>query len=275
MASPPQAEPAFLSPAGEQAWTRLRRHLDRADRFWLAVILTADRSAARTLRTRAEHNRRLRLAPFVDYDAHEPEQLAGAADWIVDHATTAPGCTWVRSSLGNEEPWLNGWRGLFYGLNGRRDLLRRTIGGLVIVAPPEAKSLAQREASDLWSVLDLLIELSPERAAPESTPPSISADVRIEAVRKPPQSALSLDDAPDSLLDEAQILLAMSPEALATTARNRTSELITAARAAGADETAAALLLAQAHGYDDEGDPAAALHLVRGALHLKIGRAHV
>ncbi|MGB8201371.1 MAG: hypothetical protein WCF33_17040, partial [Pseudonocardiaceae bacterium] len=53
------ADPEFLTPEGERAWTWLRRHLDRANAFWLAVILTDDLTAQRVLRERMRANRRL------------------------------------------------------------------------------------------------------------------------------------------------------------------------------------------------------------------------
>lgn len=44
------SDPEFLTPDGKQAWTWLRCHLNRANSFWLAFLLTADLTAQRVLR---------------------------------------------------------------------------------------------------------------------------------------------------------------------------------------------------------------------------------
>jgi uncharacterized membrane-anchored protein len=47
-----RSDPDFLTPEGERTWTWLRRHLDRANAFWLAFVLTDDLTAQRVLRER-------------------------------------------------------------------------------------------------------------------------------------------------------------------------------------------------------------------------------
>jgi hypothetical protein len=113
------------------------------------------------LRERIEGNRKLRAEPFVLLRPRDPPLTLPSRS----KATRPPprGCTMVLPPLTATPEWIAAWRSLLYLLNHRRDALRRTLGGLILVAPPAVKPIAQREASDLWSVLDLLIELAPPR----------------------------------------------------------------------------------------------------------------
>ncbi|HET8641307.1 MAG TPA: hypothetical protein VFM37_05190 [Pseudonocardiaceae bacterium] len=171
----------------------------------------------------------------------------------------------VLPPLSTTPEWVAAWRSLLYVLNHRRDVLRRALGGLVLVAPPAVKPIAQRQASDLWSVLDLLIELGrqPVLTAP---PDAGSIPVGEPAERDLGISGLSLGAPSDAQTDEAAVLLALPPEQLAGTARDRATDAIRAARSAGQNQLAAVLLLRQADGYRRTGDHAAALNLVRNAL---------
>ncbi|MGH3833548.1 MAG: hypothetical protein ACRDRS_24455, partial [Pseudonocardiaceae bacterium] len=148
------ADPEFLSPEGERAWTWLRRHLDRADAFWLAFILTDDLTAQRVLRERVRANRRLRAHPLTVLQPATPTELAGLLDELEERGAAPPGCTWVSASQLADDEWLAAWRVFLLACNHRRDVLRARLGGLVIAAPPAVKVVAQRESPDLWSVRD-------------------------------------------------------------------------------------------------------------------------
>ncbi|MGB6162491.1 MAG: hypothetical protein WBF75_07975, partial [Pseudonocardiaceae bacterium] len=260
------ADPEFLTPEGERAWTWLRRHLDRANAFWLAVILTDDLTAQRVLRERMRANRRLHAHPLTILAPATPVELAELLDELEARGAAPPGCTWVAAPrLANDE-WLAAWRVFLLALNHRRDVLRARLGGLVIAAPPAVKVVAQRESPDLWSVRDLLIELAPR--------PMISSDRIAEPIRsdepRPVSGAAGLpyesDDA--ELVQEAQVLLAMPVAELAGPARERISRAVHRAVTGGDEQLAAVLLLAQSDGYRAAGDPAGALHLVQQGLTL-------
>ncbi|MGH3941503.1 MAG: hypothetical protein ACRDTG_23315, partial [Pseudonocardiaceae bacterium] len=74
------ADPEFLTPEGVRAWTWLRRHLDRANSFWLAFILTDDLTAQRVLRERVRANRRRHAHPLTVFEPTTPTELAGLLD---------------------------------------------------------------------------------------------------------------------------------------------------------------------------------------------------
>jgi tetratricopeptide (TPR) repeat protein len=263
-----RAEPRFLSPAGEQAWVRIRRHLDRANRFWLAVILTENTLAADILRERVQGNRRLRAERFVELRPRTPAEFTAMVESFEQQATAPAGCTMVIPPLTPAVEWLDEWRRLLYLLNHRRDTLRRRLGGVVLVAPPAVKTIAQRETTDLWSIVDLLVELPSVTSA---GPPDRQAELQHEPPDTPPGisvGGLSLGDAPEHLLDEASALLALPRDVLATTSRARATTAIHRAHDNGANQLAAVLLLAQADSYQQAGDRAAALDLLRSALQL-------
>jgi tetratricopeptide (TPR) repeat protein len=266
----PSAEPRFLAPDGELAWVRLRRHLDRADRFWIAFVLTSDALTADVLRERIEGNRRLRAEPFVLLRPRDPQAFTHLAESFESQAAIPCGCTMVLPPLTATPEWITAWRSLLYLLNHRRDVFRRTLGGLILVAPPAVKPIAQREASDLWSVLDLLIELAPPRSGQPVAAEPTRVDEGRSRIGDPGVSVggLSIGEPTDAMADEAAALLALPSEQLATTARARATDAIQAARSAGQYQLAAVLLLAQADGYRQTGDPAAALNLLRNALRL-------
>ncbi len=261
----PAADPEFLSPEGERAWTWLRRHLDRANAFWLAFILTDDLTAQRVLRERVRANRRTRAQPLTVLEPATPSELAGLLDELEQRGAAPPGCTWVAAPQLADAEWLTAWRAFLLAMNHRRDVLRARLGGLVIAAPPAVKRVAQRESPDLWSVRDLLIELAVR--------PVVSDLAAVPRDRSEPRQTysaqgLSYESADAELAEEAQVLLAMPVTELAGPARERVSRAVHRAMARDEHQLAAVLLLAQSDGYSAAGDPAGALHLVQEGLTL-------
>ncbi len=259
-------DPEFLSPEGERAWTWLRRHLDRANAFWLAFILTDDLTAQRVLRERVRTNRRLRAQPLLILQPSTPDELTDLLDELETRGAAPPGCTWVAASQLADDEWLAAWRAFLLALNHRRDVLRARLGGLVIVAPPAVKVVAQRESPDLWSVRDLLIELAARPVVvPGFTEPSDHDGPR----QRVHSQGLTYESSDPELVAEAQVLLAMPVAELAGPARERVSRAVHRAAGRGENQLAAVLLLAQSDGYRTAGDPAGGLHLVQEGLTLE------
>lgn len=261
-----RADPEFLSPEGERAWTWLRRHLDRANAFWLAFILTDDLTAQRVLRERVRANRRLRAYPLTVLQPATPAELADLLDELEARGAAPPGCTWVAAPQVADDEWLAAWRTFLLAMNHRRDVLRARLGGLVIAAPPAVKVVAQRESPDLWSVRDLLVELA---ARPVATRRAEVPCSDVEPHQLGSSRGLSYESGDAGLAEEAQVLLAMSAAELAGPSRERVSRAVHRAAERGEDQLAAVLLLAQSDGYNAAGDPAGALHLVQEGLTLE------
>ena len=266
----PRPDPEFLTPEGERGWTWLRRHLDRANAFWLAFVLTDDLVAQRVLRERVRANRRLRAAPLVTFQPATPAELAALVDGLEERGAASPGCTWVAAPQLSDAEWLDAWRTFLLGLNHRRDVLRGWLGGLVIAAPPAVKVVAQQESPDLWSVRDLLVELAARPSRPtggvelHEVAPRGAEPGSIEGAQ-----GLAFESEDEELAEEAQVLLAMPLTDLAGPARERTTRTVHHALERGELQLAAILLLAQAQGYRAVGDGAGALHLVQEGLTLR------
>ncbi|MGH4017576.1 MAG: hypothetical protein ACRDSL_27370, partial [Pseudonocardiaceae bacterium] len=262
----PATDPEFLSPEGERAWIWLRRHVDRANAFWLAFVLTDDLTAQRVLRERVRANRRMHALPFTVLQPATPRELTGLLDELEQRGVAAPGCTWVAAPHVADDEWLAAWRTFLLAMNHRRDVLRARLGGLVIAAPRAVKPVAQRESPDLWSVRDLLIELTAQ--------PVFSDRVAEPSGGSEPRQVygtggLSYESGDAELAEEAQVLLAMPVTELAGPGRERVSRAVHRAAQRGEDQLAAVLLLAQSDGYSAAGDPAGALHLVQEGLTLE------
>lgn len=256
-----------LSTRGEQEWVRLRRHLDRSRGFWLGIVLTEDAIAADILRERARANRRGRAEHFVTLRAADPAELGGILDALESDGAPPRGCTWVTAPLLPDPEWLAAWRRAFRSLNHRRDVLRDRMGGLVIVAPGAVKVDAQREASDLWSVRDLLVELRIER--PRGEIDQAPSTDRSEIPRPEGAAGLRLGEVvSNELADEVAVLLAMTDEELAGAARIRGATATETAIDQGDEQTAAVLLLRRGLAAEAAGDLAGALDLIRVATGL-------
>ncbi len=266
-ADPQFPDPQFLSPEGERAWTWLRRHLDRANAFWLAFVLTDDLTAQRVLRERVRANRRLHAHPLTVLQPATPTELAGLLDELEVRGAAPPGCTWVAAPQLADDEWLAAWRTFLLAMNHRRDVLRARLGGLVIAAPPAVKVVAQRESPDLWSVRDLLVELAARPVVTRSAGAPRS-DAEPRQLGGTSSQGLSYESGDAGLAEEAQVLLAMPVAELAGPARERVSRAVHRAAERGENQLAAVLLLAQSDGYRAAGDPAGALHLVQEGLTL-------
>lgn len=164
-----------------------------------------------------------------------------------------------------DDEWLAAWRMFLLALNHRRDVLRASLGGLVIAAPPAVKVVAQRESPDLWSIRDLLIELAPRVITSDRAMEPSRVD---EPRRASGATGLPYESDDAELAEEAQVLLAMPVTELAGPVRECISGAVHRALARGDEQLAAVLLLAQSDGYSTAGDSAGALHLVQQSLTL-------
>ncbi|MGH3868637.1 MAG: hypothetical protein ACRDQ4_21460, partial [Pseudonocardiaceae bacterium] len=136
----PPVDPEFLTPEGERAWTWLRRHLDRANAFWLAVILTDDLAAQRVLRERVRANRRLHAHPLTILQPATPAELAKLLDELEARSAAPPGCTWVAAPQGPGKV-------LFRQIDAHRSLNERGDHDLVCSQCAEFDRRAARPAS--------------------------------------------------------------------------------------------------------------------------------
>ncbi len=246
----------------EEAWVRLRRHLDRADAFWLGFVFTGDPTASDVLAERAAWNRRARALPFLRFHPTQPSELATIVDQLETEAPGPEGCTWVDAVHVGDDllrggSWSAEWITLLQQLNHRRDTLRRRLGGLVLVAPPVTKPDAIRFSSDLWSVRDFLSELLPltQSVASDDRPlDRIDVAPPVFATRRPPVS-LTPQRGHEAAQQEVIRLLAAGDEEISGPLRDRVDRAIAEAVAR------------------EDGDAADGLRLRRGFLRLDVDPA--
>ncbi|HSV66747.1 MAG TPA: tetratricopeptide repeat protein [Mycobacteriales bacterium] len=204
----------------DAAWGRLQRHLNRADNFWLGAIFTAHLDAATTLREHAELNCQRRSAPFVFFRPGTSAEFADLLDRIEAEGAPPSGCTWVEAlhhsaNAAEKKAWDSAWATFLQALNHRRDFLRSTLGGLVLVAPPQVKPVAMRVSTDLWSVLAFLAEVAPivhadsRRASGELVEQSTSSPASVQ----PPVVAWE-ENLPDDVSREVSALMEAADQAL-------------------------------------------------------------
>ncbi len=220
-----------LGPAGEAEWTRLRRHLELAQGFWLGFVFTPSPPAAAVLRERAElhlHSRRRTLALLRPGD---PDGLRTVWHELHTVGSRQAGCVWVEAvradpSTQPRGPWTSAWEALLLALNEQREILRRDLsGGLVLVTLPELEPRARELASDLWSIRSLVVDL-PAVASEgvgvllDIPQESLLADFGIDYRGMPLTPAAGLRDLRDRLREVERLLVLDDTEAAVEVARD-------------------------------------------------------
>jgi tetratricopeptide (TPR) repeat protein len=173
------ASPTFV-PSSEtlRAATRLERHVEWHEGFWLAYVFTISPPQAHILqdgvgaklRARGKDQRMLR------------PQSPAALEAILADVVAEPhhGCVWVEavregSSTRQGPTWTDAWTRLILRANERRELIRGALGGgLVFVAPPTAKAAIRNAGPDLWSIRSFVFELPVGPMTSGTTPREIA-----------------------------------------------------------------------------------------------------
>jgi tetratricopeptide (TPR) repeat protein len=204
-----------LGPAGEAAWTQLRRHAEWTEGFWLAFVFATSSIHAEELERRMAEELSRRGKQQHILRPESPDQLRDLLPTMLDPATAASDCIWVEAVRFDDIPrdkglsWQTAWEWLLLRANERRERLRRTCaGGLVLVAPVDLKPRFRDAAPDLWSIRALVLEL-PLVEAPEVALESMAA------MATQPSSSIDLDLA----TREVNRLSVEKPEAVPSRAR--------------------------------------------------------
>ena len=164
-----------LSVADEATWLRLRNVVARERGFWFGALFVTDE------RRLAELQRR--TSSFVTGSGREqrvgvaarPGDLRDVVAELLSAEPGAAGLWWIVATgslaTGHGEPsdWYSAWVSAVTALNRRRDAMRATLhGGLMLVGPPGLLRILATRAVDLWSVRTFTAELA--RAAPAARP---------------------------------------------------------------------------------------------------------
>ncbi|MGK2956887.1 MAG: hypothetical protein ACSLFB_00475 [Acidimicrobiales bacterium] len=273
-----------LDAAEEQEWLRLKAHLDRAQRFWLGFVFADSSRPTRVLRERAHWNRTFRAQPFVELVPHTPQELAGLESGIEANGAPPGGCTWVEAvqpSLGDGDAWIDAWLALLARLNSRRDRgLRDRLGGLVLVAPGRVYDLVDRYASDLWTVRDLVVDLTASRPpvaenlSDVSSTGSVSYSLSGEEDEAQVIASMAFRSAlwlGDDAIDESSLQLALefvvADDRVLLEREREVADFINKAIARNWHQLGAALALRFARALVHGKDSAKALHIVKNLGH--------
>ncbi|MFV8749253.1 tetratricopeptide repeat protein [Nannocystaceae bacterium ST9] len=156
------AEPRFLpSPETSRAAARLARQVEWSNGFWLAYVFTSSPPQVHLLqrgleRHLAKHGKVQRIIR-----PRTSEELEHGLEAILNGETA--GCTWLEAIRGRsllKDAWSTAWLQFILRTNERRELLRSTLeGGLILALHPDMKPDVRQAGPDLWSIRTFVFEL--------------------------------------------------------------------------------------------------------------------
>lgn len=150
-----------LSASGEAAWQALRQHIEWEHGFWVGWAFTDHTPSVHELHRRAEALLRGVGRGTVLRQPREPSELVDVLLWLNAGADGCDGCVMV-AVVNSGEAWRDAWDQLMLRLNERRELLRESLrGGLLLFAPTSFKARSREAAPDLWSIRSLVLDVAP------------------------------------------------------------------------------------------------------------------
>ncbi|MBL4684792.1 MAG: tetratricopeptide repeat protein [Nannocystaceae bacterium] len=153
----------YASPETLRAASRLGRHAEWSEGFWLAYIFTISPPQAHILQEGlgAQMMRQGRTQRV--FRPETPSELEHVLAEVL--ADGKAGCTWDeavrgRTSSPAASAWADAWLQLILRTNERRELIRETLqGGLVFVAHPDFKPDMRQAGPDLWSIRSFAFDI--------------------------------------------------------------------------------------------------------------------
>jgi tetratricopeptide (TPR) repeat protein len=221
------SDPARLGPKGEEAWQQLRQHTEWAEEFWLIFVFAPLGVGPKVLEERMST---LLQSNQVVLSPDTPDELRELLPDLLKAPLTKTRCIWVEAVHRDisarsieDDAWAKAWDWFLLRANERREVLRSTLkGGLILVAPIALKSRFREAAPDLWSIRSLVLELD------DPTVPGTSKTEWLNTVDSFPDPEPALREArrlaarkPDTLLPQAR---ALSRAALGLSARDAFAE---------------------------------------------------
>ncbi|MEZ4236064.1 MAG: tetratricopeptide repeat protein [Myxococcota bacterium] len=167
-----------------EAWRRLQAHLAWSDGPTVSFVFSADADAVRRLRQRAQREVQQSGGTVRTVRPDDPQALREVVRELVTARSVdrpEPRRTGRRATLVWLEAldpangWLDAWDDVLQRLNERRERLRRSLGGaLVMAGPPGLKPVVRDRAPDLWSIRSVALDLraDEEHTAPTPDPPA-------------------------------------------------------------------------------------------------------
>jgi hypothetical protein len=152
-----------LAPEGEQAWLRLKKHIEWADGFLVGFIFSDHFQVVNIFRERLADIFRARVTHLQFFLPEKPdnlpEEILNRLLNLYIHETEHGGPLWIDLSEKNEDSWKTARMNLIARLNENREALRKKFGKpLVIIFPLKEKDELRSIAPDLWVIRSFSIE---------------------------------------------------------------------------------------------------------------------
>jgi len=188
-----------LTQEGEDAWLRLRRHLELCDHFALVFIFSAHPLVLRVFRERLAQLYRATISGMEIPLPAEPDRLVLELLWqllrpsVRMQALKAPYWLDLSGKLG--EDWEKARINFLLRLNERREPLRRGLNQpLIMVLPLADQARIWSIAPDLWSIREFSITTA-SWTVPEAERAASLAGLKAEVADYPPEIESEYDQA--------------------------------------------------------------------------------
>ena len=167
---------ALLSRDGEEAWLRLKTHLEWSNHFALCLIFSAHPPVIEVIRERLTEIFRVRVSRLQSFVWLRPDQLADEflphllhpQNW--EQATGAP--WWLDLSFQEADEWRAARLGFLARLNEQREPLRRNMNRpLVMILPAREREQVRALVPDLWAIRDFTLDTEDRFLAPSPSAP--------------------------------------------------------------------------------------------------------
>jgi tetratricopeptide (TPR) repeat protein len=182
----------LLSASGEAAWQSLRQHIEWMPGFWIGWVFTDHTPSVHELHSRIAGQLRAVGRSSEIEQPREPGELAAVLAGLLAGADGCDGCVTV-AVVRQEEAWQAAWDQFLLRLNERRELLRQTLrGGLLLCAPTRFKARSREAAPDLWSIRSLALDVAPVADTRREQSIPLREDLRDDAPGSPEAVTLAL-----------------------------------------------------------------------------------
>lgn len=167
-----------------EAWRRLQAHLGWSDGPTVSFVFSTDGEAVRRLRHRSLRSVEDAGSRARTLRPADPQELREVVRELMSGRKAA--LIWLEA-MSDDPPWLDAWDDVLQRLNERRERLRRSLGGALVVAgPPALKPMVRNRAPDLWSIRSVAADLAPGPA--DVTTPDQPADRGVARDRRAERS---------------------------------------------------------------------------------------
>ena len=173
----------FLTLEGEEAWLRLKQHLEWSDHFALGFIFTDHPRVIHIFRERLAKIYKARVTHLISPDLEQPSDLLTKLMPDLLHPTTLQQVlerpNWIDLSIYSGEDWAQARILFLIRLNEQRESLRKSLKNpLVLILPASERTRIRTLVPDIWAIRDFCIDTGAWVAlAPDASLPPVKHPV--------------------------------------------------------------------------------------------------